>query len=66
MKRLYYGLGKRKFLEWILLAVFLLFFYGPLFHMLTLSFAGDYEYPDAVPHTFSLKCGITFYPTDRW
>ena len=55
MKRLYYGLGKRKFLEWILLAVFLLFFYGPLFHMLTLSFAGDYEYPDAIPHTFSLK-----------
>lgn len=55
MKRLYYGLGKRKFLEWILLAVFLLFFYGPLLHMLTLSFAGDYEYPDVIPRSYGLK-----------
>ena len=55
MKRLYYGLGKRKFAEWILLAIFVLFFYGPLFNMLTLSFAGKYEYPDVFPQTYSLK-----------
>lgn len=55
MKRLYYGLGKRKFAEWILLAVFVLFFYGPLFNMLTLSFAGKYEYPDVIPQTYGLK-----------
>ena len=55
LKRLYYGLGKRKFAEWILLAVFVLFFYGPLFNMLTLSFAGKYEYPDVIPQTYGLK-----------
>ena len=55
MKRLYYGLGKAKFWEFILLAVFLLVFYGPLVNMLTLSFAGKYNYPDAIPETFSLK-----------
>ena len=55
MIRLYYGLGKRKFAEWILLAIFVLFFYGPLFNMLTLSFAGKYEYPDVFPQTYSLK-----------
>lgn len=55
MKRMYYGLGKRKFAEWILLAVFVLFFYGPLFNMLTLSFAGKYEYPDVLPQTYGLK-----------
>ena len=39
MKRLYYGLGKKKFLEWIFFAVFVLFFYGPLMNMVVLSFA---------------------------
>lgn len=55
MRRMYYGMGARKFLEWILFAVFLLFFYGPLMNMLSLSFAGTYEYPDVIPRTFSLK-----------
>lgn len=55
MKRLYYMLGKNKFLEYILFAVFILFFYGPLLNMLTLSFAGDYSYPDVVPRTYGLK-----------
>ncbi|WP_143321838.1 ABC transporter permease subunit [Clostridium sp. HBUAS56010] len=55
MKGLYYGLGKIRFWEYILFAVFLLFFYGPMFHMLTLSFAGKYEYPDVIPRTFGFK-----------
>ncbi len=55
MKRLYYGLGKKKFLEWIFFAVFVLFFYGPLMNMVVLSFAGDYEYPDVVPTSYGFK-----------
>lgn len=55
MKRLYYGLGKRKFIEWIFMAIFVLFFYGPLMHMIVLSFAGKYEYPDIIPKTYGLK-----------
>ena len=55
MKRLYYGLGKKKFFEWIFFAVFVLFFYGPLMNMVVLSFAGQYEYPDVVPRTYGLK-----------
>lgn len=55
MKRLYYLLGKNKFWEYILFAVFILVFYGPLLNMLTLSFAGNYNYPDVVPKTYGLK-----------
>lgn len=55
MRRLYYGLGKNKFWEYILLAGFLLVFYGPLMNMVSLSFADKYEYPDVIPQTFGLK-----------
>lgn len=55
MKRLYYTLGKNKFWEYILCAVFLLTFYGPLLHMIFLSFAGDYQYPDVLPQTYGLR-----------
>ena len=55
MKRLYYGLGRRKFIEYILFAVFILFFYGPLCNMLILAFAGEYEYPDVIPQTYGFK-----------
>ena len=36
-KRFYHAVGKKKFLEFILLAVFILFFYGPLMNMLMLA-----------------------------
>lgn len=55
MKQLYYTLGKSRFWEYIVMASFLLLFYGPLLNMATLSFAGQYEYPDALPRTYSLK-----------
>lgn len=55
MKRLYYSLGKKQFWEYILFALFILFFYGPLLNMILLSFAGTYQYPDIVPESFSLK-----------
>lgn len=48
-------LGKRKFLEVILLMVFLLIFYGPLFYTLILAFAGQFNYPDVLPKTWSVQ-----------
>ena len=55
MRRLYFSLGKNKFWEYVLLALFLLFFCGPLMNMLLLSFAGDYEYPDVIPRSYGFK-----------
>lgn len=55
MKKMYYGLGKNKFWEYIVFVVFLLFFYGPLMNMISLSFAAQYEYPDVIPRSFGLK-----------
>ena len=44
-RRFYYAVGRRKFLEFILLAVFILFFYGPLLNMLMLAFAMNTRFP---------------------
>lgn len=38
-KRFYHAVGRKKFLEFLLLAVFILFFYGPMLNMLMLAFA---------------------------
>ena len=40
-RRFYHAVGRRKFLEFILLAVFILFFYGPLLNLLMLAFANE-------------------------
>ncbi len=55
MKQLYYSLGKNKFWEYIFMACFTLFFYGPLVNMVFLSFAEDYQYPDVIPTSFGFK-----------
>lgn len=55
MRRIFYGLGKWKFIEYMFFVIFLLFFYGPLLNMVSLSFAGQYEYPDVIPRTYGLK-----------
>ena len=48
-KRFYYAVGKKKFLEFILLAVFMLFFYGPLMYMCITAFGNVYEVPNIFP-----------------
>ena len=53
-KRWYHMMGRRKFLEFIVLAVFILFFYGPLIHMFMLAFADKYEVPWVLPRKFGL------------
>lgn len=54
-KRFYYAVGKKNFWEFVILAVFLLFFYGPLCNMVMLAFANSYEVPHVVPGEFGLK-----------
>ena len=38
-RRFYHAVGKRKFYEFLILAVFILFFYGPMLNMVILAFA---------------------------
>lgn len=54
-KRLYRAVGKGQFLQFVLFAVFLLFFYGPLLHMVILAFGDTYEAPHVLPTKFGLK-----------
>ena len=54
-KRFYHAVGKRKFLEFILFAVFILFFYGPILIMLMLAFANEYTAPNILPQEWGFK-----------
>ena len=54
-KRFYHAVGKRKFLEFILLAAFILFFYGPMLNMLMLAFADEYSVPAVLPQAWGFK-----------
>lgn len=54
-KRFYHAVGKKHFWEFIVLAAFLLFFYGPLFNMFTLAFANRYEVPAVLPQEWGVK-----------
>ncbi|MBQ2640741.1 MAG: ABC transporter permease subunit, partial [Lachnospiraceae bacterium] len=56
-RRFYYAVGKKKFWEFIILAVFILFFYGPLLNMVMLAFANKYE----VPHVFPEQLGFKWW-----
>lgn len=54
-KRYYYAVGRKKFIEFIVLAVFIIFFYGPLMNLFMLAFAEQYEVPAVIPQEFGLK-----------
>lgn len=54
-KRMYFALGRKRFWEWVLLIIFLLFFYGPLLHMAMLAFADKYEAPYVLPTEFGFQ-----------
>lgn len=54
-RRFYHAVGKRKFLEFILLAVFILFFYGPLINMTMLAFSDQYTVPNILPQQWGFK-----------
>lgn len=54
-RRFFHAVGKKKFWEFIILAVFILFFYGPLLNMLMLAFANTYEAPSVLPQKWGFK-----------
>ena len=54
-RRMFYTMGRKQFWEYVLLAGFLLFFYGPLLHIFMLAFANKYEMPGVVPQEFGFK-----------
>ena len=47
--------GKKKFLEFLLFAAFILFFYGPMLNMLMLAFANEYQAPAILPQEWGFK-----------
>ncbi|BBN99870.1 MULTISPECIES: ABC transporter permease [Sporolactobacillus] len=53
--RLYHALGRRKFLEFTLFTVFLLFFYSPLMNTVMLAFANVYRVPAVIPQQFGFQ-----------
>ncbi len=53
--RWYHTLGRKKFFEFLILIVFILFFYGPLLHMFMLAFASKYEVPYVLPTKFGFE-----------
>ncbi len=54
-RRFYHAVGRRKFFEFIVFAIFLLFFYGPLLNMFMLAFANKYEAPAVIPQEWGFK-----------
>ena len=54
-KRFFYAVGKKKFWEFMILAVFILFFYGPLLNMFMMAFANVYEVPHVLPQEWGFK-----------
>lgn len=55
LKRFYYAVGKKGFIEFIISIIFLLFFYAPLINAGMLAFANQYFYPDILPGEWGLK-----------
>lgn len=49
------AIGPRKIVEFIILVVFVIFFLGPLLNLAILAFTGKWNYPDVLPHEWSLK-----------
>ena len=56
-KRFYFAVGKKKFWEFIVLAVFILFFYCPLLNMIMMAFANEYE----PPHLLATEWGTYWW-----
>lgn len=55
LRRFYHAVGKKKFWEFIIFSVFLLFFYGPLLNTFILAFANTYQFPTVVPQEFGFQ-----------
>lgn len=49
------AIGTRRIIEFTLLVIFVVFFFGPLLNLLVLAFSGKWTYPHALPQVWSLK-----------
>lgn len=54
-RRYYYAWGRKKFVGFIVFAIFLLFFYTPLMNLIMLAFADVYQAPAVIPQAFGLN-----------
>lgn len=54
-KRLYHTLGKKQFINFGVITLFILFFYGPLLNTFMLGFAEEYRVPHVLPTRFGFK-----------
>ena len=54
-KGYYHALGKKKFWEFILFSVFLLFFYLPIMNLVMLAFGNRHDAPAVFPQEFGFK-----------
>lgn len=55
LKRFYYAIGKKSFVEFIISVLFIGFFYLPLLNAGMLAFANKYFYPDIIPSEWGLN-----------
>lgn len=49
------ALPKFKIIEFAFVSIICLFFFGPLINLLILAFSGEWQYPDKLPASWSLK-----------
>jgi len=54
-KRFYHTVGKKKFWEFTVFILFMLFFYGPILNLLMLAFADTYDIPAIIPQKFGFR-----------
>lgn len=54
-RRFYHAVGKKKFYEFIILTIFILFFYGPLLYMCITAFGNTHEVPNIFPQEWGFK-----------
>lgn len=54
-RRMYHAMGRRHFIQFCFLILFLFFFYGPLLNMCMLAFADTYQFPAIIPQKFGFR-----------
>lgn len=62
--RFYHAVGRRKFLEFTIFTVFLLFFYSPLLNTFMLAFANIYRVPAVIPQQFGFQWWTFIFSKD--
>ncbi|MGM7636802.1 ABC transporter permease [Bacillus sp. Hm123] len=59
------ALSKGKIIEFIIVAIFCLFFFGPLLNLVILAFSGEWRYPDMFPTSWSLDWWKYVFENDQ-